>query len=189
VAHGHVAGIGRGLREGQLDADGGGEHEGEEDEGTHGGLWRPGLAKQAWPWCLAMRRCGARMIQRRLHAPISSGIKTAHPTRGLVDPGARDMLESGAKVPAKTITVADDRSYQGKHPYNLMLGTPFIYDLEPKQSGKWWTVTVSKAPYLMKPVTFHYNEQADAVLLISKIRKAINEMGQIDSRRLGAVKK
>jgi len=79
-----------------------------------------------------------------------------------------------AEKPKISMAVNDDRSFQTRKAYNLIIGTPFSCDESPKQIGKWWTVTILSAPYLLRPVTFHYVSEADAVLLIANIKSKLN---------------
>jgi hypothetical protein len=78
-----------------------------------------------------------------------------------------------ADKPKLEIIVNDDRSFRERKPYRLLIGTPFLFDQAPKESGKWWTVTITRAPYLLSPVTFHYTSVADAQALIGNIRSKL----------------
>lgn len=91
-----------------------------------------------------------------------------------------------ADKPKIDMIVTDDRSFQNGKPYKLIIGTPFSFDEVPKQSGKWWTVTILSAPYLLRPVTFHYLTEADAVLLVANIKSRLNSTNKIESGRFGA---
>jgi hypothetical protein len=86
------------------------------------------------------------------------------------------------------LLVTDDRSFPAAAPFRLMLGTPLQFDRSPRQVGKWWAVTVGDSPRQRKPVTFHYHEHADAVLLIAKISNIIKRTNQIPSDRMPSMK-
>jgi hypothetical protein len=86
------------------------------------------------------------------------------------------------------LLVTDDRSFPAAAPFRLLLGTPLQFDRSPQQVGRWWAVTVAKSPRQQKPVTFHYHEHADAVLLIAKISSIINQTNHIPSDRMPSTK-
>lgn len=82
------------------------------------------------------------------------------------------------------LNVTDDRAFHADRPYTLLVGLPFESDRAPVANGKWWTVTITRAPGLTEPVTFFYTLSADAALLLAKITARIQDLTRITSQRI-----
>jgi hypothetical protein len=83
-----------------------------------------------------------------------------------------------------TFSIVDDLVHPANHPFRLQISAPLHFDRVPKHYGKWWTVSIYKAPSISMPVTFHFREHADAILLIARLRRILNDLGKVGSNRL-----
>jgi hypothetical protein len=91
-------------------------------------------------------------------------------------------------MPGPFISLVDDHAYPASNPFRLFLGKSIKFDHAPQRAGAWWTVSVLPSSSSDKPIIFHFHEQADAILLISKIIKGVRRMSHSSSGRLSRMK-